>query len=150
MKDEVLKVAQRHQVKTYIVSDGGIRPYQDPLIELVIVAQGADAADDWIADEIGAGDIAITSDIPLADRCVKAGALVLKPNGEVLDEKKIGAAVATRNLMTGLREAGEITGGPRSFSKQDRSRFSNALEVAVQRAKGSTKTTSPPPLTGED
>ena len=102
---------------------------------LVIVGQGADAADDWIAARAGSGDIAVTADVPLAARCVENGALALKPNGEVLDEKAIGMALATRDLMTGLRETGEIGGGPRPFGKRDRSRFLNALERAVQSCK---------------
>ena len=133
VRGEVVKVAQRHQLKTYMVCDGGIRPHRDKLIELIVVTAGADAADDWIVDAIGLEDIVITSDILLADRCVKAGALALKPSGEVLEPNNIGAAVASRNLMAGLREAGEFLGGPRSFSKQDRSRFSNSLESVVCR-----------------
>ncbi len=135
VKDEIIRVAERHALKTYLVTDGGVRPPGNPLIQLVIVPPGPDAADDWIADHIGNGDIAITNDIPLAARCVKAGALVIKPNGEPLDEKSIGMALATRDLMTGLRESGAITGGPRSFSKKDRSQFLNALEAAVQAAR---------------
>jgi len=132
VKDEVIKVAHRHGLKTYMVSDGGIRPYPSPLVELVIVAQGADAADDWIAEHIDNGDIAVTSDIPLAARCLKQGAHALKPNGEAFSENSIGMALATRDLMQGLRETGEITGGPRPFAKRDRSQFLNALEVIVQ------------------
>ncbi|MBT5939733.1 MAG: YaiI/YqxD family protein [Rhodospirillaceae bacterium] len=112
VKDEVIKVATRHGLRTYMVSDGGIRPYPSPLVELVIVEQGADAADDWIAEHISNGDIAITSDIPLAARCLEQGAQALKPNGEAFTENSIGMALATRELMQGLRESGEITGGP--------------------------------------
>jgi len=133
VKDEVIKVANRHELKTYMVSDGGIRPYPSPLVELVIVEQGADAADDWIAENISDGDIAITNDIPLAARCLEQGAQALKPNGEAFTENSIGMALATRELMQGLRESGEITGGPRPFSKRDRSEFLNALEVVVQK-----------------
>ena len=118
-----------------MVSDGGIRPFPEKLIELVIVAPGADAADDWIFEKIGPGDILITSDILLADRCIKNGAVALKPSGDVLEEKNIGSAVASRNLMAGLREAGETRGGPRAFTQKDRSRFSNSLESLVCRAK---------------
>ncbi|MBT4588808.1 MAG: YaiI/YqxD family protein [Rhodospirillaceae bacterium] len=139
VKDEVLKVATRHSLKVFMVSDGGIRPYPSPLVELVIVEQGADAADDWIAEHIGNGDITITSDIPLAARCLEKGAAALKPNGEAFTENSIGMALATRELMQGLRETGEITGGPRPFSKRDRSEFLNALEVTVQSAKKLTK-----------
>jgi hypothetical protein len=134
VKDEVLRVALRHQLKTYLVSDGGIRPNPDPLVELVIVARGDDAADDWIAGHIGKADICITNDIPLAARCLEAGALALKPNGEAFTEQGIGMALAGRELMQGLRETGEITGGPRPFAKSDRSRFLDRLETTVQAA----------------
>ncbi len=134
VKDEVIKVATRHNLKVHMVSDGGIRPYPSPLVNLIIVEQGADAADDWIADNIESGDITITSDIPLAARCLEKDAKALKPNGDAFTENSIGMALATRELMQGLRESGEITGGPRPFSKRDRSEFLNALEVAVQGA----------------
>jgi uncharacterized protein YaiI (UPF0178 family) len=135
VKDETLGVAARHGVKTYLVSDGGIRPSQDPLVELVIVTQGADAADDWIATRIQNVDICITNDIPLAARCLERGALAIKPNGEPFTEDGIGMALANRELMRGLRESGKITGGPRPFSKSDRSSFLNRLEVTLQAAK---------------
>lgn len=134
VKDEAIRVAGRHGLKLYLVSDGGIRPSRDPLVEVVAVAQGADAADDWIADRIGPSDICVTNDIPLADRCIKAGAMVLKPNGEGFDARNISMALATRDLMQGLRETGQITGGPRPFSKNDRSRFLDKLETAVRKA----------------
>ena len=134
VKDEVIRVAARHGLKTLMVSDGGIRPYDDPLVELVIVAPGMDAADHWIAEHIGADDIAVTNDIPLAAKCVAVGAAVLRPNGEELTEKSIGMALAKRDLMTSLRDAGQIGGGgPPPFSKRDRSNFLSALEVAAQR-----------------
>ena len=133
--DETIRVAARHGLKTYLVSDGGIRPSQNPLVELVIVTQGADAADDWIAEHIQKADICITNDIPLAARCLERGALAIKPNGEPFTENGIGMALANRELMQGLRESGEITGGPRPFSKSDRSEFLNRLETTVQAAK---------------
>jgi uncharacterized protein len=135
VKGEILRVAQRHGLKTYMVSDGGVRPSNNPLVELVVVSPGMDAADDWIAEHIGAGDIAITADTPLAARCIAKGARVLRFNGQPFDAQSIGAALATRNLMTHLRETGEITGGPRPFAKQDRSRFLDALETMVQAVK---------------
>ncbi len=135
VKDETLLVAARHGLKTYLVSDGGIRPRQDPLVELVFVSQGADAADDWIADHIRKSDICITNDIPLAARCLERGALAIKPNGEPFTQNGIGMALAKRELMQGLRESGEITGGPKPFSKSDRSEFLNRLETTVQAAK---------------
>ena len=135
VKDETLRVAARHGLKTYLISDGGIRPRQSPLVELVIVAQGADAVDDWIAEQIRHADICITNDIPLAARCLERGALAIKPNGQPFTENGIGMALANRELMQGLRESGEITGGPRPFSKADRSAFLNRLETTVQAAK---------------
>lgn len=135
VKDETLRVATRHGLKTYMVSDGGIRPDRNPLVELVIVTQGADAADDWIAEQIQKADICITNDIPLAARCLERGALAIKPNGEPFTENGIGMALANRELMKGLRESGEITGGPRPFNKSDRSAFLNRLETTVQTAK---------------
>jgi len=135
VKDEAIRVAARHGLKTYLVCDGGIRPSRNPLVELVIVTQGADAADDWIADHIQKTDICITNDIPLAARCLERGALAIKPNGEPFTENGIGMALANRELMQGLRETGEITGGPRPFSKSDRSEFLNRLETTVQAAK---------------
>jgi uncharacterized protein YaiI (UPF0178 family) len=135
VKDEVERVATRHQLKTYMVCDGGIRPSQNPLLHLVVVTQGADAADDWIAEHIGDADICITNDIPLAGRCLKRGAFALKANGETYTDDSIGMALATREIMQGLRETGEITSGPRPFSKADRSKFLDRLEVTVQAAK---------------
>ena len=135
VKDEVIRVADRHRLQVHMVSDGGIRPSQHPLVETVIVSQGADAADDWIAERIGPGDIAVTNDIPLAARCIGNGSCVIRPNGEVLDERSIGNVLATRNLMTDLRSAGAITGGPKPFGKKDRSVFLDFMERTVQAAK---------------
>ena len=134
VKDEVLRVAERHNLQVYLVSDGGIRPPASPLAQLVIVTQGADAADDWIAEHISAGDISITNDVPLAARCLEKAALAIRPNGDPFTEAAIGMNLANRELMAGLRETGTITGGPRPFSKQDRSRFLSALETMVQAA----------------
>ena len=134
VKDETLRVAARHGLKTYMVSDGGIRPSQMPLVELVIVAQGPDAADNWIADHIQKADICITSDIPLAARCLERSALAIKPNGVPFTENGIGMALANRELMQTLRESGEITGGPKPFSKSDRSQFLDRLETTVRAA----------------
>ena len=134
VKDEILRVAIRHNLKTFMVSDGGIRPSPSPLVELVIVTQGADAADDWIAEHIKKSDICIPNDIPLAARCLEHGALAIKPNGETFSENGIGMALANRELMQNLRESGEITGGPRPFSKSDRSNFLDRLETLVQAA----------------
>ena len=135
VKDETVRVAERHGLAVHMVSDGGIRHSQHPLVQTVIVDPGSDAADNWIAEHISTGDIAITNDIPLAARCIEAGARVLRPNGEALDEGSIGAVLATRNLMTDLRSAGAVTGGPRPFDKRDRSRFLDFLDRTVQAAK---------------
>ena len=135
VKDETLRVADRHGLKTYLVSDGGVRPGRNPVVELVIVAPGADAADDWIAANIQKSDICITDDIPLAARCLERGALALKPNGQPFTVNGIGMALANRELMQDLRDRGEIAGGPRPFGKSDRSAFLNRLETTVQAAK---------------
>ena len=135
VKDETIRVAARHGLKTYLVSDGGIRPSRNPLVELVVVAPGADAADDWIAGHIQKADICVTNDIPLAARCLERGALAIKPNGELFTKDAIGMALANRKLMQTLRMSGEITGGPRPFGKSDRSEFLNRLETTVQEAR---------------
>lgn len=135
VKAEAIRVAERHRIRTILVSDGGLRPNPSPLVDTVVVAQGADAADDWIAERIGPGDVCVTNDIPLADRCLKAGGAALKPNGEAFTEDRIGMALATRDLMQTLRDTGQVTGGPRPFSKADRSQFLNRLEVIIQHAK---------------
>ncbi len=135
VKEETLRVAARHGVRVVYVADGGLRPNPHPLAETVIVASGLDAADDWIAARIGAGDICVTADVPLADRCVKAGARAIRPDGEVWTAGNVGAALATRNLMTQIREANPLRqgGGQRPFSKTDRSRFLEALERELRR-----------------
>ena len=132
VKDEVIRVAERHGLMVHLVSDGGIWPQPSPMIQVIVVPQGPDAAADWIAEHISPGDIAITSDIPLADRCLKKGASAIQPNGRIFSPDSIGMAVATRDLMAGLREIGQITGGPPPFAKTDRSRFLQALETAIQ------------------
>ena len=141
VKEEIYRVARRYELAVHVVSNGGVRVPQEPLVRAVIVEGGLDRADDWIAEHVAVGDIAITADIPLADRCVKRGARVIAPDGRVYTEATIGAALATRKLMTGLREAGTITGGGRPFTKQDRSRFLNALDAAVQASRQQGGTT---------
>ena len=135
VKDEVIKVANRHDLRTFMVSDGGIRPYSSSLISLIVVNQGADAADDWIVEKIKSGDVVITNDIPLAARCLSKGAIGIKANGALFTDNSIGMALATRDLMRTLRESGEITGGPRPFTKKDRYTFLNSLEAAIQSVK---------------
>src|ERR1700761_24063 len=135
VKAEVEKVATRHGLAIHIVSNGGIRPRPHPLIKYVIVEQGADAADDWIAEHIGQGDIAITADIPLASRCLAKGARVLRPNGDAFTADNIGTALGMREFQRHLRE---VTGGQTfnaGFTARDRSNFLNALEVTIQAVK---------------
>lgn len=133
VKAEVETVATRHQTTVKMVSNGGIRPSPNPLIESVFVDAGPDEADKWIAEHCGPGDVVVTGDIPLAARAVEAGAKVLKPNGEALTEKNVGQALATRDLMTDLRAADPFRqGGGRAFTKADRSRFLDALERALR------------------
>jgi len=135
VKDEVYRVAGRNGLKVYVVTNSYMNVPRDPLIERVAVPAGPDEADDWIAERAGASDIVITADIPLADRCVKAGATVLSPKGKPFTENSIGMQLATRNLMTDLRSAGAMTGGPPPFDKRDRSAFLSALNQAVVRLK---------------
>lgn len=132
VKDETYRVAARYGLKVYVVSNGWLRVPESGLIERVTVTEGLDRADDWIAERAGPGDIVVTADVPLADRCVKRGARVIAPTGRPFTEDSIGADLATRDLMTVLRETGEVRGGGRPFAKQDRSRFLSALDTAVQ------------------
>ena len=135
MKPEIERVATRHGLVAHIVSNGGILPSPNPLLRNVIVADGADAADDWIAERIAEGDIAITADIPLAARCLKKGALVLGPTGKPFTEDGIGMALGMRDLHRHLREATGKQTFNAGFTKQDRSQFLNALENAIQTVK---------------
>ena len=133
VKAEVERVGTRHKVKMFVVSNGGIRPSANPLVETVVVPDGPDVADIWIADRAGAGDVVITGDIPLAARCVENGAMVLKHNGEPLTTANIGNVLATRDLMTDMRAADPFhQGGGKPFSKADRSRFLDGLERALR------------------
>lgn len=135
VKAEVERVGSRHKVAMIIVSNGGIRPSANPLVDTVVVDAGPDEADKWIAERAGPGDVVITGDIPLAARCVEAGAQVLKHNGEVLSAANIGNILATRDLMADLRAADPfLQGGGRGFTKADRSRFLEALDTALRRA----------------
>ena len=135
VKDEVLKVAERHKLPIHMVSNIWVRGPESPLINRVVVPEGPDVADDWIAERCEIGDVVITSDVPLAARCVPKGAKVLGPTGKTFTPDSIGMQLATRDLMTSLREQGEITSGPRSFRKEDRSAFLQALEKAIQDSK---------------
>lgn len=132
VKDEVYRVAGRYGLKVWVVANGWLRVPESPFIERVTVTEGLDRADDWIAERAGAGDVVVTTDVPLAARCVKAGARVLAPNGRPFTEASIGNDLATRNLMTELRDTGQIRGGGRPFAKEDRSRFLGSLDNAIQ------------------
>jgi uncharacterized protein YaiI (UPF0178 family) len=133
VKDEIYRVAARHGIAVSVVAGQFIRVPQDPLIERVAAGSAMDAADDWIAERAGHGDIVVTADIPLASRCVKAGAEVIAPNGKPFTEQSIGMTLAVRNLMTDLRSSGEVTGGPKSFAPRDRSAFLSALDQTIRR-----------------
>ena len=132
VKDETYRVAERYGLKTYLVSAAGVRPPASPRVEAVVVGGGFDAADDWIAERAGSGDVVITADIPLASRCIERGARVVTSQGRILTERSIGEVRATRDLMTHLREAGTVTSGPAPFTRNDRSRFLSALDQVVQ------------------
>ncbi len=133
VKEEIYKVAFRHEVAVVVVSNRPIRVPAHPLIERVVVGDGFDAADDWIAEQGGAGNIVITADILLADRCLKTGAVVIAPNGKPFTENSIGSAIAVRAIMADLRAGGDQMGGAPPFSKADRSRFLSALDEHLVR-----------------
>ena len=139
VKDEVYRVAGRYGLHVFVVSNSFLNLPREPWIERVVVGDTFDAADDWIAERAGPGAIVITADVPLASRCVKAGAVALAPNGKAFTDASVGLALATRNLMQDLREAGAITGGPKPFSPKDRSAFLGALDRAVVRLKRDLK-----------
>lgn len=136
VKAEAERVATRHRLAMKIVSNGGLRPSQNPFIEHVIVAEGPDEADMWIADRCGKGDVVVTGDIPLAAKCVATGARVLRHNGEAFTPANIGQQLAMRDLMADLRAANPLGagGGGRGFTKADRSRFLEALERVIRAA----------------
>ena len=136
VKSEAERVATRHGTRLVLVSNGGLRPSANPLVETVFVPAGPDMADDWIAERAGAGDIVVTADIPLAARCLEAGARVLGHDGRAMSRANIGNLLATRDLMADLRAADPFRqGAGRAFSRGDRSRFLDMLERAVQSAK---------------
>jgi len=138
VKDEAVRVAERHGLDIHFVSNAYMRLPEGPLIHRVVVTDGPDAADDWIVERIGEGDIAVTADIPLAARCLKAGARVIGSTGRPFTEAGIGMALAMRDLSAHLRETGASKGYNASFTRQDRSQFLQALEQAVQAAKRET------------
>jgi len=135
VKDEAQRVADRHGLAISYVSNAWMRLPEGANVQRVVVADGPDAADNWIADRIGKGDIVVTADIPLAARCLKAGAQAIGPTGKPFTDASIGMALAMRDLSQHLRETGESRGLNAAFTRQDRSRFLEALELAVQKAK---------------
>lgn len=138
VKDEIVRVAERHGLTVHIVSNSGMRPTRNPMIKQVVVAAGPDVADDWIADHVTASDIAVTADIPLAARCLQKEACVIGPTGKPFTQESIGMALAMRDLKAHLRETGESKGYNAAFGPKDRSRFLQALENAVRAGKRST------------
>lgn len=134
VKDEIIRVGERHRTEMLFVCDGGLRRPNSQWARLVIVNEGLDAADNWIAEQIGPGDVFVTADIPLADRCIKAEAIGIDPRGKLWTVDNIGASLATRNLMSDLREAGTVTSGARPFGPKDRSAFLDGLERVMRQA----------------
>ena len=132
VKSEVIRVAERHGLLVHMVSNSWMRLPEGPLVKRVVVPEGFDAADDWIAERAGAGDVVVTADIPLADRCLKAGAQVLGPTGKPFTPDNIGTALAMRDLMGHLRDTGEVRGNNPAFTARDRSQFLQALETEIQ------------------
>lgn len=137
VKDEVYRVALRHDLKVYVVFCGALKTQAPGRVEFVRVKQGFDAADDWIAERIGDGDIVVTSDIPLADRSLKKGARVVAPNGRLFTHDSIGEAMAQRALMDHLRAMSAVSGGPAPFVPADRSRFLSSLDEVIQKLRRS-------------
>ena len=133
VKTEIYRVAERYGLKVYVVSNSYINVPRDPRIERVIVSDGFDAADNWIAERVGSEDIVITSDIPLADRSLKKGAAAIGSTGVAFTTSSIGMAMASRELMSNLRAMGETTGGPKPMSPRDRSRFLSTLDETIQK-----------------
>lgn len=135
VKAEVYRVAERFGLFVFVVANAFMNVPRDPDIRLVVVSEGPDEADNWIAERAGPGDLVITQDIPLASRCLNAGAAVLSPKGKEFDANSIGMALATRNLKEDLRSFGEMTGGPPPFSQRDRSHFLQAMDRVLVRLK---------------
>lgn len=135
VKAEIYRVAERHGLPVRIVANSFMGIPRDPLVQIVVVGAGMDAADNWIAEQAGPSDVVVTADVPLAARCVKKGATVIAPNGRAFSDASIGMQLATRNLLQDIRDAGEITGGPKPFGPRDRSNFLQALDLAIARLK---------------
>ncbi|WP_420393820.1 YaiI/YqxD family protein [Acuticoccus sp.] len=136
VKAEVVRVAGRYGVAVAMVSNGGIRPSREPFVETVVVPEGADAADRWIAERIGPGDVCVTGDVPLAARCIEAGAVAVRHNGDAFTAQSIGTQLAMRDLMADIRAANPLAagGGAKPFGPRDRSRFLQTLDRMVRAA----------------
>jgi uncharacterized protein YaiI (UPF0178 family) len=145
VRDEVYRVADRLDLQVFVVSNGSrpILPPRNPRVRMIVVAEGADKADDWIAERITAADVCVTSDIPLAARCLASRARAVSPSGRIWTPNNIGNALAGREISQHLRELGVATGGPAPFAKSDRSRFLNALDQVVQAARRTSATAKP-------
>ena len=137
VKEEAYRVARRYELKVFVVSNAAMRVPIGDWLEAVVLPDGFSAVDDWVAEHAGPGDIVVTADIPLAERCLKKGAAVLGPKGHAFTENDIGNALATRALMDELRQAGAITGGPAPMTRQDRSRFLSRLDELIHAARRS-------------
>lgn len=135
VKQEVYRVAERYRLAVTLVANSWMQIPKESRIELVVVASGSDVADDWIVEHLEDDDIVVTADIGLADRCLKIGAVVIGTTGKPFSEDMIGTALATRDLLSDLRGAGELTGGPPPLTKRDRSQFLQRLDEAVQAVK---------------
>jgi uncharacterized protein YaiI (UPF0178 family) len=133
VKDEIYRVAQRHGLKVHVVANAYLQVPSHPLIERIVVEAGPDVADDWIAERVARGDVAVTSDIPLAERVLKAGGAAIAPNGRAFTIDSIGAAIAQRAIMEQLRSTGVATSGPKPFDRRDRSQFLQTLDEVINR-----------------
>ena len=132
VKEEIIKVATRHKINVFMVCNGGIRPFRNDLINLIIVSKGIDEADKWIFDNVNTQDIVVTSDIPLASKCIDKGAFVLKHDGLILNVKNIGNVLATRNLMSDLRSFDPfLQGKNKNFTRVDKGKFLNSLQILI-------------------
>ena len=132
VKEEIMQVATRHKIEVFMVCNGGIRPFRNNLINLIIVSEGSDEADKWIFEKIKSEDIVVTSDIPLASKCIDKGASVLKHDGLILNVMNIGNVLATRDLMSDLRSSDPfLQGNNKNFTKADKSKFLNSLEILI-------------------
>jgi uncharacterized protein YaiI (UPF0178 family) len=149
VKDEVYRVAKRHALPVLVVANSGMEVPQGGAVELVRVSDALDAVDDWIVEHLERGDVVVTTDVPLAARCVAREAIVLHPAGREFSESDVGSALAMRDLLKALRESGRKTRGPAPFTERDRSRFLQALDAAIHRSRRASAATPRPAPKGE-